>query len=486
LLRNRNHAICIHISCTAASRPRTFAKSQCTAFLAAVCLAAAALAVPARAADDARSKASAQADSSAPPQIRKKPSGYDIDASATDVRFVLEALARCSGSNIVVSPEITGEVTAHLSQLPVDSIVEFLATVGGFAWQKNGDTYLVAGKDKFEKPPKPEPATPPSPQLLVWECRHVRPADVVAIVRSLFPKITAAEGPAPVAPVLGSSNAGLGSASPAGGTVPPAGYASPSQPSGSGGGSRVVLIGEPDEIVRAKDMLACLDVGRRQVSIRMAITEIDSSAGKEVGIDWTWSDIVLREPAPDSGIKFGKVTREDMSFTGTVSALLKTSGARLLAQPNIAVVDAESADILIGDRILFPKLIGYSQFGTPIFDKDEERVGIYLQIAPRTTGTDQMLLTLYPQVSLVTSFLKTQAGDYPQISTREARTTVSVRNGETLAIGGLLREDEVKNASKIPLLGDLPIIGSLFRHTKTSKQRSEIVILLTPTISEAK
>jgi len=218
----------------------------------------------------------------------------------------------------------------------------------------------------------------------------------------------------------------------------------------------------------------------------MAITEIDSSAGKEVGIDWTWSDIVLREPAPDSGIKFGKVTREDMSFTGTVSALLKTSGARLLAQPNIAVVDAESADILIGDRILFPKLIGYSQFGTPIFDKDEERVGIYLQIAPRTTGTDQMLLTLYPQVSLVTSFLKTQAGDYPQISTREARTTVSVRNGETLAIGGLLREDEVKNASKIPLLGDLPIIGSLFRHTKTSKQRSEIVILLTPTISEAK
>ena len=126
--------------------------------------------------------------------------------------------------------------------------------------------------------------------------------------------------------------------------------------------------------------------------------------------------------------------------------------------------------------------MGYSSTGTPIFDKEEEKVGIYLQIAPRITGANEVLLNLYPQVSLVTSFLKTTAGDYPQISTREARTTVSVKSGETLAIGGLLRENDIRTAQKVPLFGELPIIGGIFRHSKKTKERTEIVIFLTPTI----
>jgi pilus assembly protein CpaC len=93
-----------------------------------------------------------------------------------------------------------------------------------------------------------------------------------------------------------------------------------------------------------------------------------------------------------------------------------------------------------------------------------------------------MVLTVYPQVSLVTSFLKTQAGDYPQISTREARTTVSMKSGATLSIGGLIRDDDIKSITKVPLLGDLPFIGQFFRRDKKSRDRTEIVILLSPTI----
>ena len=85
-------------------------------------------------------------------------------------------------------------------------------------------------------------------------------------------------------------------------------------------------------------------------------------------------------------------------------------------------------------------------------------------------------------MSLVTSYLKMKAVDYPQISTREARTTFSVKSGATLAIGGLIKDEEIKSADKIPLLGDLPIIGQFFRHNKNSKLRTEIVIFLTPKI----
>jgi len=404
---------------------------------------------------------------------------YDVNFSGVDIRHVLEVLALRSGANIVVSPETSGEVTAHLKQMPIEAILDHLSTVHGFKWAKNGNAYLIAPKERLEPPEqKVDQASPPPPppeaRTLVWNCKHIQPGDITAMVTKLFPSVNVAEGPRNVTPELNSSSSAASAGS--GG----------SSSSGSSQGSKatsttVVLLGPPDDIAKVEDLLAKLDVARPQISIQVAITEINSSVNNEVGIDWTFSDLVLSEATPNSGISFGKFTKEGMTFTGAISALLKNGGANLLAQPNISVVDGECADILIGERILYPKLVGYTQFGTPIYDKAEERVGIYLQIAPKVTG-DEIIMSLYPQVSLVTSYLKTQSGNYPQIITREARTTVTVKNGTTLAIGGLLRDDEIREVSKIPLLGDIPILGQLFRHTKKTKQRTEIVIFLTPKI----
>lgn len=430
---------------------------------------------------------SRQTSSSPTINITKTAGLYDIDAGSTDIEFVFEALARCSGANIVVSPDITGVVTAHLKQLSLESILDYLATVQGFAWEKSDDTYLVASKDRLQKPTPPViEEGPPEPALLVWQCKYIKAYDVVTLIQALFPDIKVSEGPGSITPVLDGSVAGLGVGS--GGTS--SAYGSTSTGAQSGGtsptGSRsIVLIGDPKQVGKAKEALLQLDVERPQVSIKVEILEISSSYGEELGVNWTYSDLVFSEAAPESAIKFGTISRAGMTLTGAISALLENGAAKLLAQPNIAVIDGECANILIGDRILFPKLIGYSQFGTPIYDKEEERVGISLQIASKVTTPEDVLMTLYPQVSLVTSYLKTQAGNYPQISTREAKTTVSVKSGDTLVIGGLLRDDEIKSASKIPLLGDLPIIGGFFRHTTTTKEHNEIVILLTPTVLES-
>lgn len=402
---------------------------------------------------------------------------YDIDASGTDIRLVLEMLARRSGANIVVGPEVTGEANAHLKQMTVDAILEQLAAVQGFSYQKNGTTYLVAGKSSETKRHEPETKPPPPDEVLVWECKHISPADLVEAVKELFPSIKSVEGPGAVTPELRMLTGAVQEKT--GGST-----GTSTQDSGSKKhkGVRIVLLGAPDEIARAKDVLSKLDKPRPQVEIQVAITEINSSVSKEVGIQWSWTDIGIKETA-DTGIGFGKFTKEGMTITAALSALLKDGQVRILAQPKISVLDSETAEILIGDRILFPKLIGYNQVGAPLYDKEEERVGIYLQIAPRVAGDGEIVMTLYPQVSLVTGFLKTQAGDYPQISTREARTTVSVKGGETLAIGGLLRDNEVANMAKFPVLGDMPIIGHLFRHTKKTKERTEIVILLSPRIA---
>ncbi|MHB9036220.1 MAG: type II secretion system protein GspD [Armatimonadota bacterium] len=409
---------------------------------------------------------------------------FDIDSSGTDIKFVLEALARRSGANIVVSPDIAGEVSVHLKQMTIDSILEHLATVQGFAWEKSGETYLVAGKEKFAKPVELAPPATPEIQTLVWQCKHSKPADLVTVIAKLLPELKVVEGPNMITPALHSaSGGGMG-----GGESSDSGSSSDhstSTETAKSNSSALILMGLPSDIIRAGDILAQLDTPRRQVSIDVSITEINTSSGKDLGTAWSWADIGLTEDTTTSGIWFGKFTKNATNVTAKVSALIESGSAKLLAQPNISVLDNECAEILIGDRILYAKLAGYDN-GIAIYDKEEEKVGIYLQIAPKIAGDSDVVLTLYPQVSLVTGYLKTQAGDYPQISTREAKTTVSVKNGATLAIGGLLRDDEIKNSSKVPLLGDLPIIGSLFRHSKTTKERTEIVIFLTPKIVEDK
>jgi type II secretory pathway component GspD/PulD (secretin) len=409
-----------------------------------------------------------------------KPGVFDIDSSGTDIKFVLEALARRSGANIVVSPDIVGEVSVHLKQMTIDSILEHLATVQGFGWEKSGETYLVAGKEKFAKPVEDATPAPPEIRTLVWQCKHSKPADLVTVISKLLPELKVVEGPNMITPVLDSSSGGMGGESSESGSLSSGSSSTEAAKSNS---STLILMGLPSDIVRAGNVLAQLDIPRRQVSIEVSITEINQSSGKDLGTVWSWADIGLTEDTSTSGIWFGKFTKNATNVTAKVSALIERGNAKLLAQPNISVLDNECAEILIGDRILFAKLAGYDN-GIAIYDKEEEKVGIYLQIAPKIVGDSDVVLTLYPQVSLVTGYLKTQAGDYPQISTREAKTTVSVKNGATLAIGGLISDDVIKNSSKVPLLGDLPIIGSLFRHSKTTKERTEIVIFLTPRIVE--
>lgn len=411
-----------------------------------------------------------------------KDSLYSVDASNTDIRLVLEALARQSGANMVVSPEVTGTVSAQLKQMSLETLLDGLSAAHGFAWTRKGDTYIVSPKPKdapLDKAAPPPPPPPPEPEALVWRCRHVKADELAATLSSMFPNCKIAAGPSGISPKLRDPLSGASAAT--GAATSASGGSNAASSGGESESATVILYGDAREIARAKSLLEKIDVARAAVSIEVAVTEIGSSATRDLGINWSWSDIVFNEGA-GSGIHFGNLTKQPMSFTGTLAALASTGNAHLLAQPNMSVIDGGCADILIGDRILFPKLVGYTQFGTPIYDKEEERVGIYLQVAPRVTEDDGIVLTLYPQVSLVTRYLKTQAGDYPQISTREARTTVPIKSGATLAIGGLIQDNDIKNAEKIPLLGDLPIIGQFFRHSKTTKDRTELVIFLTPRI----
>lgn len=403
---------------------------------------------------------------------------FDVDAVNTDVTTLLRTLAIQSGDNIVIGQDVQAKVTAQLKQLPLPEILTYLTQSNGLGWQKNGDTYLVMKADALKAQDTPPAPAAPAIITAVWNCRYSLPTDLVAMTQKLFPDLTVTPGPDNATPTLDATAAAVTGSAVAGATANTAD--SKSMKPGS-----VVLRGTKDSVDEALALYQKVDVPRPQVLIQVIVSELSDAASRDLGLSWTWSPISLQESQPGSAIKFGTFSRAPINFEAVLAALDTDGKAKLLAKPSLAVVDGGRGSILIGDRILYPKLIGYSQLGTPLYDKDEEKVGVYLQIAPIVSDDGYITMTVYPQVSVVKSYLHTQAGDYPQISTREAKTTVRLRSGQQFAIGGLIQNNELDTMSKVPILGDLPFFGNLFRHRIRTLSKSEIVIFLVPTILPA-
>ena len=390
---------------------------------------------------------------------------YDINSSDTDVKFVLEALARQSKSNIVISPEVNGQVNLHLSQQPIESILDYLSAIIDLGWSKDGSTYLINTKSKMAKP---EIIAPEKKSLEVWECHNVKPSELVGIISKMFPKIVITEGPGSFLPNFreGSSDT----------ENPVYSYQGEnpdqnSQPSTTSSNlstntikqsDKIILLGTVEDLENAKTMLALLDVKKRQVNIELAITEIKTTDDKQIGIDWTWDTFSVKQgftAAADSTSNVNaaqpKFLAQPWNFNATLSLMIKNGTANLLAKPNISVLDGESARIFLGNTVRYLQLDSRDRDGRPIYRTATVDAGISLPIAPRILSDNSIMLTLHPSVSLITGYSRIEGSDYPQVSTREVETTVTIKNGEMLAIGGLIRDEDTNNASKVPIMGGL-------------------------------
>jgi type II secretory pathway component GspD/PulD (secretin) len=111
-----------------------------------------------------------------------------------------------------------------------------------------------------------------------------------------------------------------------------------------------------------------------------------------------------------------------------------------------------------------------------------ERVGIYLQVAASISSDGFITLTLYPQVSSITGYLNVNGASYPQVSSREAQTTLRVKSGDAIVLGGLLQNQDIVNTDKVPILSSIPFFGELFKHRTKTKSKSQVIITIRPVI----
>jgi type II secretory pathway component GspD/PulD (secretin) len=162
----------------------------------------------------------------------------------------------------------------------------------------------------------------------------------------------------------------------------------------------------------------------------------------------------------------------------SVSALIAAGDANLVARPKIAALDGEKALINIGDKIPYA-VPSTSSGGAVTWSVQYIDAGVRLEILPRV-GKKNLTINLKPEVSAITEWRITAAGEFPVIATRNAETTVSIKDGESIVIGGLINENERHNNYRIPLISNIPVLGLLFQYDAMEKSKTEIVFVITP------
>ena len=239
--------------------------------------------------------------------------------------------------------------------------------------------------------------------------------------------------------------------------------------------TRLILIGSRTDVETARSLLDETDVAQAHVNIEAELVEINTSDFRELGVRWDFEGLSSVLTLPGGGaLEFGRIVRGASSFRTSLQALELQSKARVLARPNIAVVDNEDANIFIGDLIRFRGINVVSPDVGTVQGTETIPVGIALLVRPRIHLNGDVTLKVHPVVSQVTDFVD----GLPQTASREADTTVRLSPGEALVIGGLQREEEIRQLRKVPGLGDLPLVGQLFRTRTRRKSRTEIVVII--------
>lgn len=256
----------------------------------------------------------------------------------------------------------------------------------------------------------------------------------------------------------------------------------------------LILYGTPAEYERVKKLLETLDVELKQVSVEAKILAIDKEASKNLGVEWMWSTIpqypeihyednhvtIQRKANDSTGYGFIHIGRSNENrpfefyYGAKINALVTNGKAKILSRPNITTIAGREAVINVGSSVPVPKVQTTNSTVTNSIDYRD--AGIILKYTPRINADGTITATIHTEVS--TPQYVADMGAY-RFNTRSADTTVTVRAGEPMVIGGLIGAEESKSVSKIPFLGDLPILGALFRNHKKSKSESELIIFLT-------
>jgi len=289
----------------------------------------------------------------------------------------------------------------------------------------------------------------------------------------------------------------------------------------------LVITAEPDMMRSLEEVVRQLDIRRAQVQVEAIIVEVFESDGTTLGVQWVSESgggtqfsngvipvgslaVAVKEAEDDTdteayvtdeGAVVEVTTTDEGDYTSLASLLGSANGliagiidngwgavvqavstdtnSNVLATPHLTTMDNEEAYFIVGQEV--PIITGTStgsNNSNPFQTVDRQEVGIKLKVTPQINEGDAVQLLIEQEVSSVSGATSVDIS----INKREIKTTVIVDDGGTIVLGGLIDEDVQESVSKVPLLGDIPILGNLFKSTSTSKRKRNLMVFLKPTI----
>lgn len=386
--------------------------------------------------------------------VQTGPGRLSIDVQGADIHTVLRALAEFSGRNIVAGKDVKGQITVAVKDLPWRDALTVILRSNGLDYTEEGGAIRVDTNEKLQA------------ELLARETNQARRLEVVPMDTRVV-KVNYANA-RELQPVILS-------------TLTKRGTVQVDERTNS-----LVITDVVERLGAAEKMAADLDAQTPQIEIVSKLVDVDVSALKEIGIEWSGTDLNIgrtpdtREEVnvragasdPVGTLRVGTITDIGV-FEATLSALAVDRKANIISNPRITTVDNREAKILVGQKI---PLIVQDVAGNAVTQL--QTIGIQLKVTPHLTADKRIVMDLHPEVSDLSTQSTVQGGVI--INTSEADTRVMVDDGQTAVIGGLIRTNDSKVKTGIPLLMDIPLLGALFSNTATTQQQRELVIFVTP------
>lgn len=272
----------------------------------------------------------------------------------------------------------------------------------------------------------------------------------------------------------------------------------------------LIVTASPEQFVNIKNVIDKLDIRRKQVFVEVLIFEIQANKATQFGVEWrTTQDFSTPGAKAMGGTDFGSMSgvtsnpltgganqglvigvvdgvvnfggKSYANVGGLVHALRTDTDVNILSTPNLLTTDNEEAEIFVGSNVPFVKSTAQTTGATPIENIERQDIGITLRVKPQINENDYVRLNLFQEISSISPAQLDKAKDIIT-NKRTAKTVLLVRDNQNIVIGGLIQDDVQDIESKVPLLGDLPLIGWLFKSISKKRVKTNLLIFLTPHI----
>ena len=403
----------------------------------------------------------------------------------SEVREVLTSLASIGGVNIVADDSVNGKITVQLAGVSFQEALDIITKTKGLQYQTIGNTIIVGTKNNMSAG---------FGQLHVFHLKFANPDDVVNAAKLALGLGGSTESSSTEnsTQTTTTSNTNSTTSNNDGTTTAEiSGNLTVDKATNS-----LLFYGTASEAQKIRVVLDQIDIPYEQVSLEAQVMSINKTDSKNLGIEWEWSK------APQSYEEYtaGKITRASSFNKGTtggiisfgrnpeglpfefyyaakINALINNGKANILSKPKITTINGKEATINIGGEVPIPTLTVSDKTTTTTYEYKE--TGIILKYTPRVNDDGYITAKIHTEVSTPTYDADAKAYRFNK---RSADTQVRLKDGETMVIGGLIGSDESKVMSKIPFLGDLPILGRFFSNVNNSKNESEVIIFVTARI----